>query len=242
MKQNKNYIKSSLFYLSAMGLLASSAHAATIVTYEFAGGSPSPTNIATGVVAQSFAFSDASSGESGATDIGFSSSSLGGYVRTLALGTSEAAALADDDYFTFTISAENPGELLDLESMTFDYGASNSSSFDATISTYIQSDVGGFGTGNPVIYSDSVVVPQGTTAGGAYVSTGNTVVLSGLAPAESYTFQFRFASSLQNGNIIARFGDVAVDGAVIPEPNAIGFALLSMVGLLAYRVRASRKK
>ena len=209
--------------LSAL-LLASYADAQFTVTYDFAGGQSS--NIigaqASQVTAPDFlGFSDAK----------FSGATESGYLFTEHTGADQAAALADDDYFQFTLSATNGSEFLDLSSFTFDFGGRGTSAFTTNI--VVQSSVGGFGTGNPIL---DVTPGTFTTTGTNANELTNTIVdVSGseFNNLSSVTFQIRYFDNSDSGSVLTnRLDNVVVSGAVIPEPGS--YAMIAGMFGLAY--------
>ena len=102
-------------------LAAGSAEAATIelATYNFTGASGSPTTTDAEVNATAWVANDTVDEKSGYADLGFTTTDNDqAYIRAGSVtGTDQAAALADDDYFSFTISTADAGELVDLTSL-----------------------------------------------------------------------------------------------------------------------------
>ncbi|MDF3130962.1 PEP-CTERM sorting domain-containing protein [Kiritimatiellaeota bacterium B1221] len=230
MKKLKRYL---LCAASAV-LCFTPARADVLVHYAFSAASTAPTSVGTGVDADDFvgtfgADESASSGD----DAGFSSGSGNAYIRTDATGSTAAAALSDDDYFSFEISALNPGEFLDLESLVFDFGGSSGTEFDSKI--YVQSSVGGFGTGNPVIFSSTHTVPA-SSADAAGLTSGTSVDLTGFAPVETITFQFRFSDDVNQISQLNRLDNVILNGAVvIPEPSSLVLLSMGVLGVLIFK-------
>lgn len=211
-----------------LALSPSVGRAAFVTTYEFTGGS----------AAASVSGTDAASVTAGdfinvgAADI--SSNSEMAFLSMGQTGGDLAAALADDDYFSVTLSAANPGEFLNLSTLTLDYGGSTNGG-GATIHLVVQSSLGGFGTGNPTL---TVTPSSNTILGGAGEElTPASVDISSSAfdNLNSVTFQFRFFDSSNTGNSYDRMDNVVFSGAVIPEPSSLLLLLLGGVSSLALR-------
>ncbi len=232
---------SLLLALGAVALLATAtSHAAFVVTYDFTGGSPNA--VVTGdladtarITASPFTFTSTTtetSASSGAGPDGGFSSAGNAFLRGDATGSTEAAALADDDFFSFTISVNNAVvDRLDLSSFTFDFGGTATAT-GFTTNVYVQSSVDGFGTGNPVLFTDSQAIAA--NADNASLNTANAVPV-GTAAFDSLTnvtFQFRFSDTATTSPQINRFDNVVVNGAVVPEPSTVAM-LLGGLGLLA---------
>ncbi len=214
---------------------ACNAGADILVKYDFIAASPVPSLSGSGVTTQNFTYANGGDeGGGSSTDIGFSTSG-NAYLRTDSTGSTEAAALADDDYFSFTISATSPGDLLNLTSLDFDFGGSNLSNnpaYNATI--YVQSSVGGFGTGNPVLFTDTHTIPYSVTT---FSSSPGSLDLSGMADISTITFQFRFADTITTSGVANRLDNVVLTGTVIPEPGTFMLLLGSITafGLMCRR-------
>ncbi|MDA3872959.1 MAG: PEP-CTERM sorting domain-containing protein [Kiritimatiellae bacterium] len=161
------------------------------------------------------------------------------FIRSDATGGDETAALADDDYFSFTIEASTPGELLDLDTLVFDFGgsANNAGEYESTI--YLQSSVGGVGSENPVLFTDTHTVPAGST-GTSGLTSGVVADLSSLANVSSITFQFRFSDNVTNSDQINRLDSVLLNGStVIPEPSTF---MLLLGGVVAFGLLTRRRR
>jgi hypothetical protein len=214
--------------LSLIALLAAShAHAQFTATYDFDGVVADVTGTqASEVTAGNFV---------GFSDAKFSSGTESGYMFTEHTGTDEAAALADDDYFAFTISAANGGEFLNLSSFTFDFGGRGTASYTTNI--VVQSSVGGFGSGNPILdVSTSSLTTTGTNAN----ELTNTIVdVSGVEfnSLSTVTFQIRYFDDSDSGSVMTnRLDNVVVSGAVIPEPASAAM-IAGLLGLAFVMVR-----
>lgn len=154
-----------------------------------------------------------------------------GFLRSSFTGSDEAAALADTDYFSVTLSAGNPGEFLDLNSFVLDFGGSSSAG-NYTANIVVQSDVGGLGSGNPTLSVSPNSKSISSDSGTVQLSTA-TVDISGTEfdQLSSVTFQFRFWDTVSNNNQINRLDNIRFEGAVVPEPSSM---LLVLSGVLAF--------
>jgi len=226
-------------------VLAPAASAVTLVEYGF---QPTPTasQVDPDVLAPDVSATDIS--EFGDPDQGGSSPDLTNFAG--ASLNIKRAALDDDlsnfsDYTHFTVSAANPGELLNIDSIDFNFNQfSNGFAFE------IFTDVG---DGNGFV-SQGVVGNlsngSGTLAGDnsalAFQTDINNPVsfdLSGVPVASSVDFRLEYAHFAPDtgGNTSLQHARIIVDGAVIPEPSTyalIGGALALAVAMFVRRRRA----
>lgn len=176
-------------------------------------------------------------------DINFSGSSHNAFFRSQGTAADQAGALADSDYFSVTINAAS-GSLLNLDSIVFDFGASNHGDESSTVESfvYLQSDVDGTGSGNPVLFSDSKITAYTGGGAGSLTSTGlidlTDARFQGLG---SITFRFSFSDDQDTSSHIARLDNVILNGTVatvaVPTPAALP-AGLTLMTLAVLRRRA----
>ena len=224
------------------GLLTSAANAQFIVTYNFNDPSttvPKLTAAKTGadaaaVTAGAFAaFGEASFNNTDDQANLNSSNSAAGVNLADALDDL-AGDSGTDDYFRFTLTAANIEEFLDLSTFTIRYGGNTAGVLAYTSNLIVQSSVGGFGAGNPVltVTPSSVSVPN---VAGNYL-TAATIDVSGTAFDQLSTVEFRLtfwdtsnSSARQN-----RFDDVVVSGSIVavPEPTTTALLLIGGIGSL----------
>lgn len=176
------------------------------------------------------------------SNIGIGSDTMADYafLSTLHTGSTQAGALADPNFFQVTISASNPGYLLNLRRLTFLLGNSS----DITVGSFsnevfLQSSIGGFGTGNPVIAGTNTT----RTSPDFLVTFSASKASFDLSGAEfqgisSATFQIRFSDSVNAESAFNIFDDVQIEGTVIPEPSTALLGGLGLVGLLLRRSRS----
>ena len=197
------------------------AHSAILARYEFASASPVATTSLAGVTAGNFGASITD------TNQGFSA---GGnvFLRSLVTGADQTAALADDNYFSVTISATNPGETLNLTSLTLDYAVQNDNASSFSGAVYLQSTVGGTGTGNPVIAGTGTTDTQ-NSSGFSFAQATFDLSAAGFQGLTSITFQFRFSDTADVTGDLNRMDNVTINGSVVPEPSS---ALIGGLGVL----------
>jgi hypothetical protein len=149
-------------------------------------------------------------------------------------GFDQSAALADTDYFTFTLTAANGSFPLDLNSLTFSHGITSSSSNAQDIFSHVivQSTVTGFGTGNGLVLLDDETINKGAGIASNFEPVTANISGASYDSVTTMTFQVRFwdTRSGQNRNF-NRIDDLVIIGdvSVIPEPST--FALLGLGGL-----------
>jgi len=228
----------SFIYLPLV--LASKASAVVVASYTFLDGNITSGDGHAGTVAGNFSLSG---GTAAGTDpqSGFSSSTDQPYIRTLSLTSSKVSAIAEDDYFAFTLTPDTGGQV-PLSQLRFSFGGSNLSNGSAPGDDYtafvaVQAQVGSgafFDVGSPI----SRAVP--------YIANSEpqldpfSIDLAGVPElqnaTEAVTFHFYLYSSVSHDGKIVRMDNVVLD--TVPEPS---MALLAVAGgALALGRRRSR--
>ena len=222
-----------------VALLAGQARGEIIAQYAFGGGSTASTD--TDLNSNALAFTAHSTTNEGVTtdiDTGISSSSHMAYLRSDATGATQADALDDDDYFSFTVNAAN-GNVLNLKSLVFDLGGSAAVGSGFTNTAYVQSSVDGFGSANPIVDQASSTI-EGIGGGAELTNPGVSI---GLTDAKfqglsSITFRFSFMDDINNSGSIDRLDNVVLNAAVpVPEPTTWAMCLLAAAALALRSVR-----
>lgn len=221
-----------LLALGTAGMLCLSARADLFqVTYDFAGGSGAAVVSgagAAGVNAGAF------------TPVGnaaLSSTFEEAVMRSDYTGFDLNAALADSDYFTFTLTAANPANPFNLNDFTLSFGVVSGSQFDSDIFSHlvVQSSIGGFGSGNPTLGISDDTVYLNTFPGSVYENPSVTV--SGLAfdALTSITFQVRIWDTRNDTSEATRLDNLILSGdvTVIPEPSTMALVALGMAAVFA---------
>ena len=203
-------------------LAAGSAEAATIelATYNFTGASGSPTTTDAEVNATAWVANDTVDEKSGYADLGFTTTDNDqAYIRAGSVtGTDQAAALADDDYFSFTISTADAGELVDLTSLDLNMKKTGTS-FSGTV--YVV--VGG-------VLQDSASVPL-NAATPTESTTNVSLDLTGVASTQSAVFEIRFSDDTTTSGDVIRIERAVVTGTVVPEPATLALVAAGLMGL-----------
>lgn len=222
----KTRIKQHTLTAVTLAIFASASQAAVLAQYNFTTASTASSIGAstTGLGVTAGNFTVAATNFSAGIGISTAGNS---YLRSQFTGADFAAALADDDFFSVTISATNVGETLDLSSVSFLLGTTHDNVNSFTTEAFLQSNVGGFGTGNPTI-TGSGTTRTSTTSG--FNGTAATFDLTSFSNVSTITFQIRFADNLNENGKLTRIDDFTLNGTVVPEPSA---ALLGGLGLLA---------
>lgn len=226
--RNMKLSKLAVMAITGYCMIASSQAAVILAQYDFDAPTATVTTVAastegTGVTAGNFTATG--------SNIGISGSSNHAFLRVDQTGSDQTAALADDDYFSFTISAANSGERLNLTNLTLLLGGNSNTGNTFTNQIYLVSNLDSFGSA----IGGTNTTKSFTASNGNQFNTVNTTFdLSGASyqGLETITFQLRFSDDATNSNLFNRFDDVTVNGTVdpIPEPSA---ALLGALGLLA---------
>ncbi|WP_269537167.1 PEP-CTERM sorting domain-containing protein [Cerasicoccus fimbriatus] len=215
------------------------------ISYPFISGSPAPT--VTGVDASSVSAANFLSFNGGDTSqIGFSSSSNNAFLRGgTTTGDTLESALDNSYYFQFTFSAANAGEVLDLDSFTLNFGATTGT-VGFTTNLVIQSSVGGFGSGNPVLSlsntdtglnNGTVSIPANQSSP-YYQNIVVDVSDSAFDSISSIAFQVRVYDNGTNNSVqINRFDNINIEATpvTVPEPayytSLLGLAVIGLVFL-----------
>ncbi len=239
----RNWMCAALAAAAGMFVAADATRAAILARYEFPGGSATPTAFGTGVTAGNMTASITDSTQ------GFSSFSNNIFLRSQATGADQAAALADANFFSVTISATNVGlEELNLTSLTLLLGATtdNANAFNSTV--YLQSSVGGTGTGNPVVAGTHTTFSIAAATPLTFNGNATTFDLTGASfqGLSTITFHIRLSDNRDENGKINRIDDVTVNGTVdpvpedpvIPEPASLAFCALGLLVMLPRRRRA----
>jgi hypothetical protein len=226
MNPNRNKVIAALLATGALSI-APVAHGAIIASYDFTSDSNSTvTEPNSGALA--FAYSSSETGRSSAGNA---------FVRARATGVNQDAALADEDFVSFTVNALS-GYQLNLLTLTFDFGGSSGSAYISSM--LVQSSVGGFGDGNPILFEESHSVPSSAASGS--FDAGNSINLSAaqFQGLSTVTFQFRFYDTVTSTTTLTevnRLDNVVLEGTVtaVPEPTSLAMAGLGAGALLTRR-------
>ncbi len=183
----------------------------------------------------------AGNGNSAGISVGNRSPQYVGKIESTFIGSTEADALADTEFFSFTLSLTNPAtDRLNLSALSYTFGGSRQNGNAAySVSVFGQSSVGDFGTGNPVLFQGSRNVTNNVSAG-LDLTSGN-VDLNGaeFQGLTDITFQIRFAGTGTNNEQDVFVTNVVMTGEVVPvpEPSSALLLLSGLLGFAAYRRR-----
>lgn len=233
----KNPMKKTLLLttLLAAGLVgAAQTQAAVLAQFNFDNGSAASSDSDGDSTASAFTFTSGiteTSAGSGAGPDGGISAAGNAFLRSDATGANQAAALADDDFFSFTLTAAT-GQFLDLTSLTLALGGT-------TAATATPPNPASASFNNAVFLLANGVLIPGTNTTSTVPANSTTAVfpsatsfdLTGVANTPSATFQIRFSDNANTSNQINRIDNVIVNGSVIPEPTTAAM-LLGGVGML----------
>jgi hypothetical protein len=220
---------------------AGMAKGVVIASYPFAGASTASTDTEPNSTAGTFTLGPASVGSSPAW--GFTATNPGGsfgsaFARSHTVPNTEAAAVTNGSYFSFTVTPSG-GYELDLTSLTFStaYGTDGTTLTGSTTATFfVRTSLDGFAAN-----VGSSFVQNSENAASPLTFNSRSVDLTGplfqniaaIAEVRIYVFD---GSTSQNR--VPRVTNVVLNGEVplIPEPSAL--AALSMLGGLLLRRRA----
>jgi hypothetical protein len=223
MNPNRNKVIAVLLATGVLSL-APVAHGAFIASYDFADNSNSTVGELNSS-ALAFAYAGTDTGRS---------SDQNAFVRSNATGSTQADALADTSYLSFTVNAAS-GYQLNLSSLKFDFGGSSATGSTLESNIVVQSSVGGVGTGNPILHEEKKNVTGTPTS----FDTGNVITLSAsqFQALSSVTFQFRFYDNFDDISHVNRLDNVVLEGTVsaVPEPAALAMVSLGAGALLTRR-------
>ena len=219
---NRN-IATVLFCTAAIfTLCATGAQAATIASYDFAGGSRASLDTE--------ALTTATDWVTTAGDV----SSLTGtaYANASVAADSLAASITGDDYHSFTVEAN--GNTLNLENLTFNHSFTNGwPSF--TFDVYVMTSATGFTDGDEI-------ATFGFAGDGNHGPIARTVDLSGSefqGLTSDFETRFYFVDTSTSNQRLHRLDDVKLNAvvAVVPEPSTFALAALGLLGCVLRRRR-----
>lgn len=215
--------------------IAATAHADVIASYPFTDASPASTD----------SEPDSTASDMSATlapwDMGFSGGG-NAYAKSVALaGTTAGDAVTRGNFFSFTVTPDS-GKAFDLSSLTYTSihnptAGGDTYANDVTMNFFVRSSV------------DSYAANVGSTTSVGFSTDGSTdtnvsVDLSGASfqnIADPTTFRlYAFESEEISNDQGARWDDVTLNGAVIPEPFSATL-LLGGFGALVFLRRRLRK-
>ncbi len=250
----KRQLAAAVAALSGL-LVANQANAAILASYTFTSSSTSATSVDPGVAAGSFTQGAGLTGNisSGNPRSGTSTTgnpSAGYFVRPAGVATSEAGAVAGDDFLSITLSAPAASEQLSITNLTFDmtHVANVTGGVGQTLAwsytAYLRSSDDSYAT---TLSSVTVNVAAGTQTLN-WAGSGRTLGVGGSFPASVDPIEFRLyfaainssSGAITDNGTIVRLDNVAVNGAVVvPEPASIAALALGYVGILARRRRTA---
>ncbi len=241
--ENMKKMMTVVALVAAMGV-ATAAQAAVLAQYNFNSASKVSSDADATSTAADFAVENGTDDSAASSaDSGFSSFSNSTFIRGDATQLTEAAALDDDDYFSFTVTADNVGDGLNLTSLSITgwYQNDTDSGLLTSATVYVQSSVDGFGDGAAVVGSLSIPTEGSANAETAVIGL-NVGKFQQLASVE---FRFYTAVTTASGELdgtnagdTIRTDDIILNGAVAPIPEPASLALIGLGSLIALRRRA----
>lgn len=206
------------------------SHSAVLAAYRFdAAPRQNSTDTDAGSTASAFSLSGGTATGGSPTQAAISSDTNQPYIRSLSLTSTKAGAIAENDYFSFTLTPTG-GSSHDLGLLNFQFGGSNVTSGGADYTAFmsLQASVNGgafFDVGPEVsrtILFNSTSSPQLSDYS---IDLGAVSALQGLT--DPVTFRFYLYSSVSTDTNIVRMDNIILNN--VPEA---GSAALCMVGSL----------
>ena len=211
-------LKQLLAFLSLTVIGSLSSSGATLATYSIAGGSLTSVNDPS---VTTTAISNTS-----ASGFGASSGSSTLFLRADVSNSTLALAITNNDYIQFTL-IPTVGNLIDLQSISFDHRASN------TFATSFTSNLSVFAFRNTPAPAPAAGGEVGTSSLSAPFSSGSVVLLAAdvtftlgmgfqnLTSADTVTFRIYGFDDANDSNQINRLNDIKINGTVVPEPSSL---------------------
>ncbi|MEM1057642.1 MAG: PEP-CTERM sorting domain-containing protein [Verrucomicrobiota bacterium] len=222
-------MKKTLLLAGAL-CLASWTHAAAapLVSYEFTDASDrfAPTSVDPALTSAS----DFTGNFTTAEGSGWGpSSQLGGSVFNRA--SALESTLQSDEFWSFTIT---PDEILQLDSITFDFGGQDGNQPDFTASYEVRSSL----TGTTNLGSNTVDIT--TSSATLFPQTVNLTDPIFDSVTTAVTFEIYYFTSGSSNSQLIRTDNVILNGVVVPEPSTAMLGLLAGAGFLLRRRSAQR--
>ncbi len=217
----------ALIVFTCLGLIASVARPAPLVSYDFADAAENSTTApvfsqATGINASSMTFTNTSGGGSG----GFNDPDRWDGLATDAAWATNNNTHHDGIYFEFTMTAE-PGWIFSLDELTLDIAYNETRQMRLNV----RSSLDGFA-------ENIAIINPGDTGDTWEARSVDLSELNGGEPLSNISFRLypRQGSGVTGNNFYRGvFRDVAVTGMAIPEPGTL--VLLGLSGLLLLKRR-----
>lgn len=237
---SKNY----LFVLSASlcGLLTPMLQADVIANFDFASGSVSSSDSDINSTASDIALNFSVPG-----DGAVSSFTETVFYRSTGTGADAATALSNPDYVSFTVTIDT-GFVLNLDSLDFDQlGTTNAPTGDFNQTTFVQTSIDGFGSGNDVASFSRDVIAPASGAETTFDSRSIDLTASNFQNiAGTLEVRFYLYDDIDNSAALHRLDNIVLNGtvSVIPEPSfyASIFGVLGLVFIAYRRKRIAHSK
>ncbi len=136
-----------------------------------------------------------------------SASSGNAFLRSSFTRADEKAAFGSENYFTFKVASKAQAELLRLEELRFDFGATNSSGSAIRMALHIASDA------SPEVHSQVVTIPAESKSA-KFESAAIDLTGPGFKGKSSVTFEFRFSDDLNEPKAIPRLDNIRLRGSI----------------------------
>lgn len=212
--------------------MTAGVQAQSLATYNLnVANSGAPTTTATNVTAGDFGWSPMANATLNGTYFTVPSGSTGEFTT----------------YTTFTVTAAE-GYLLDLDTLTFDFGGGRNGGDPYTARAQVRTSVDGFASNLMTTrVADNVQSTTATAAGSSSFLLPFSVDLSEFTSVSAITFRVYLADSMNTSTgtlYYTRMDNIALNGAVvsvIPEPSSVALLAGGFVGALVLMRRSRRQ-
>ena len=214
----------------ALAVSGPEASAATLAEYFFTAKSPAPSNVSANLSVSDYA-------TLGGTGSGFSSTGTQyAYMQAAVTGTTNDPS--GDFYHEFSVTVQNlaVGQTLNLTSLQFAYSKSLAETGGAIYVVGVYSDLTGYVSKEVDRLANFTATTTDTTVATDLTNTNSVAgsAFTGLTNGQTVEFRLYFGDN-RSTTTSQRIDNLAIIGAVVPEPSAA--ALIGLAGSILLLVR-----